>query len=96
MGRASTGQDSPGSGLEKPGVERGTEVLAESGVSNPGEAAESRQSGPLRKRRFCAASARRRCVTLARSLFSLSHGCLICQVGWEEPPQSVLRRNLWM
>lgn len=35
-------------------------------------------------------------MTLARSLFSLSHGCLICQVGMEGPIQSVLQRSLLM
>lgn len=35
-------------------------------------------------------------MTLARSLFSLSHGCLICQVGLEGPPQSVSQRSVWM
>lgn len=32
-------------------------------------------------------------VTLARSLFSLSHSCLICQVGMKELAQSVLQRS---
>lgn len=35
-------------------------------------------------------------MTLARLLFSLSRGCLICQVGMEGPAQSVLLKSVWM
>jgi hypothetical protein len=35
-------------------------------------------------------------VTLARSLFSLSHSCPICQVGVKGPAQSVLQRSVRM
>lgn len=60
------------------------------------EAAEIWKPWLFRGQLLRAALARQSCVTLARSLFSLSRGCLICQVGLEGPAQSVLQRSVWM
>lgn len=62
--------------------------LAESRASKPDEAAEIREPPHPGNRQFHATLARRSGVTLARSLFSLSCGSLICQVGLEGPPPS--------
>lgn len=71
-------------------------VRAGSSAPNFGEAAEIWKPWLFRGQLLGAALARRSCVTLARSLFSLSRGCLICQVGLEGPAQSVLQRSVWM
>lgn len=71
-------------------------VPAGSSAPALGEAAGSRKPWVLRGQPLGAALARRSCVTLAGSLFSLSRGCLICQVGLEGPAQSVLQRSVWM
>lgn len=73
-----------------------TGVPAGSPAPGLGEVAESRKPWLFRNRPLGAAFASSSCVTLARSLFSLSHGCLICQVGMEGPAQSVLQRSVWM
>lgn len=92
MGREREGRTAPEVVWEAENGKRGSRSPSrELSARNLGEAAESRKPRLPRNQPLDAAFTRSSCVTLARSLFSLRHGCLICQMGMEGPAQSALQ-----